>query len=104
MELGLDSLDVVQFISKLNEKVPSLELQQTIVFEKPNVRELTKHVHELSNRGGAKSQPEPYFAPPASMPPARCRLPMPPAARHRPGEDGRWLAAHGARDVDDRNG
>ena len=37
MELGLDSLDVVQLVAKINDKT-GLNLPQTVVFDKPNAQ------------------------------------------------------------------
>jgi len=46
MQLGLDSLDVVQLVAKLNEKIP-IVLSHTVVFEKPNASELGRFIfHE----------------------------------------------------------
>jgi len=45
MELGLDSLDVVQLVAKINDKT-GLNLPQTVVFDKPNAQSLARYVFE----------------------------------------------------------
>ncbi|EYC37444.1 hypothetical protein Y032_0791g2371 [Ancylostoma ceylanicum] len=50
MELGLDSLRLVDFVNRLNEKYfPSLQLSTTDIFDYPTIQKLAEHISE--NRG-----------------------------------------------------
>jgi len=49
MQLGLDSLDVVQLVAKLNDKIAPVSLSQTIVFDKPNAAQLARFIFEECN-------------------------------------------------------
>ena len=47
MDLGLDSLDLVQLVQDLNAKLqPALTLGRTIIYEHPNIKNLATFVHE----------------------------------------------------------
>ena len=47
MNLGLDSLDVVQVVSRISKQLP-FELSSTVVFEHPTPKDLAHHIHRQS--------------------------------------------------------
>ena len=69
MELGLDSVDVVQLIDRLNDRLPSCRLVQTAVFAHPTPAALSAHIFEQQ----IEKRPEPLSARPSAaqyVPPA----------------------------------
>ncbi|KAK6737167.1 hypothetical protein RB195_019702 [Necator americanus] len=55
MELGLDSLNVVHFVNRLNEKYfPYLQLSTTDIFDNPTIEKLADHIRE--KKGSKKTQ------------------------------------------------
>ena len=65
MELGLDSVDVVQLIDRLNSRLPSCHLEPTAVFEHPTPAALAAHLFEQprSRREAELPKPTPPPAP-----------------------------------------
>ena len=62
MELGLDSVDVVQLIDRLNDRLPSCRLVQTAVFAHPTPAALSAHIFEQQ----IENRPEPLSARPSA--------------------------------------
>ena len=56
MELGLDSVDVVQLIDRLNGRLPSCGLAPTAVFAHPTPAALSAHIHEQLRGSEVESQ------------------------------------------------
>eukprot|EP00964_Phaeocystis_antarctica_P162025 scaffold135461_cov172-Phaeocystis_antarctica.AAC.1 len=61
MELGLDSVDVVQLIDRLNDRLPSCRLAPTAVFAHPTPAALSAHIFEQQ----IETRPEPLSARPS---------------------------------------
>ncbi|RCN45771.1 Beta-ketoacyl synthase protein [Ancylostoma caninum] len=60
MELGLDSLRLVDFVNRLNEKYfPSLQLSTTDIFDYPTIQKLADHIRE--KRGCESSTQRPLL-------------------------------------------
>ena len=64
MELGLDSVDVVQLIDRLNGRLPSCGLAPTAVFAHPTPAALSAHIFEQL----AVKRQEPLLARPSQLP------------------------------------
>ena len=56
MELGLDSVDVVQLIDRLNDRLPLSGLQPTAVFAHPTPAALAAHIFQQLREREAESQ------------------------------------------------
>ena len=73
MDAGLDSLDVVQLVAKINDRIRPLSIPQTIVFDKPNPHELGRALYDLlspplpaPSAGGNGSSGVQYSRPPSN--------------------------------------
>ena len=90
MELGLDSVDVVQLIDRLNDRLPSCWLAPTAVFAHPTPAALSAHIFEQQ----IQRRPKPL--------PARLVEPSPPATQFGGGTADSCLGGDGG--VDDFRG